>query len=174
MKTQMKLSKNQLVKAWAWAALDLCVFDDNETKICQCQTFPVHQKVKRIAGETYDRKILAKVSEGYMINVEAIYDCKCLLSYYSKTSLITSPDMQHYMKIKCSIVDLSQRDLFALVFCWFFVHFWKNSWFWKNEGLLKLMVLVLLYTMLLFLSNGFTRKQNKEVLRNIYYNNFVS
>ena len=126
MKTQMKLSKNQLVKAWAWAALDLCVFDDNETKICQCQTFPVHQKVKRIAGETYDRKILAKVSEGYMINVEAIYDCKCLLSYYSKTSWITSPDMQHYMKIKCSIVDLSQSRPFRAGFLLVFRSFLKE------------------------------------------------
>ena len=160
MKTQMKLSKNQLVKAWTWATLHLCVFDDSETKICQCLTFPVYQKVKQIAGETYDRKILAKVSEGCMINVKAKYDCKCFLSYYSKASSITSPDMQHYMKIKCSIVF--EADLFALVFCWVFVYFWKNNWFWKNEGLLKLMVLVLLYTILLFLSNGLPENKIKK------------
>ena len=154
------------MKAWTWANLHLCVFDGSQTKICQCQTFPVHQKVKPIAGETYGTKILAKVSEGYIINAEAKYDCKCFLSYYSKVSSITSPDMQHCMKIKCGIVF--EADVFVhAVFCCFFVYFRKN------EGLLKLIVLVLVYTVLLFLSNGFTRKQKKEVLCNMYYITFV-
>ena len=68
-----------------------CEEDDSETKL-------VHQKVKQIAEETHDAKTLANLSEGDMIVIEEKYHCKCLLSYYSKASSVTSPDMQHDIK----------------------------------------------------------------------------
>ena len=95
----------------------LCFFceeDDSETKLRQCQTFSVQQKVKLIAEETHDTKILAKLSEGDMIATEAKYHCKCLLSYYSKASSVTSPDMQHDIKMICGIV--LETDFFVHVF----------------------------------------------------------
>ena len=73
--------------------------------------------------------------------------------------------MQNDVKTICGIV-LEGEFLFTQ----FSVYFWKNKGLWKNEGLFKLMLLVLVYKILLFLSNGFTRKKNKEVLRNICYN----
>ena len=54
--------------------------------------------------ETHDTKILAKLSEDDMIATEAKYHFKCLLSYYSKASSVTSLGMQHDIKMICGIV----------------------------------------------------------------------
>ena len=59
-----------------------CEKDSSEAKLHQCQTFQVHQKVLEIAHETADTKVLAKLSEGDMIAIEAKYHCKCLVAYY--------------------------------------------------------------------------------------------
>ena len=75
--------------------------DGSEKKLCQRQIFPVHQKVKQIAEETHDTNILAKLSEGDMIVIEAKYHYKCLISHYSKASSITAPEMHHNIKFFC-------------------------------------------------------------------------
>lgn len=79
----------------------------------------VHQKVKQIAEETHDTKILAYVSEGDMIAIEVKYNCKCLLFYYSKASSVNSLNMQHVTKTICGIVleaNFFVRAVF-LIFC---------------------------------------------------------
>ena len=72
---------------WTCKSLNMSKFTSpcygSETKLCQCQTFPVHQKVKQIAEETHDTKILDKLNEGDMIAIEAKYHYKCLISHYS-------------------------------------------------------------------------------------------
>lgn len=47
-----------------------CEKYDSQTKLRQCQTFAVHQKVKAIAEKTHDTKTLAKLSEGGMTAIE--------------------------------------------------------------------------------------------------------
>ena len=47
----------------------------------------VSHRVRDIARETEDTKILAKLSEGDMVAIESLYHCKCLVAYYNKRSL---------------------------------------------------------------------------------------
>ena len=48
-------------------------------------TFSVDRRVRKIATETNDTTILAKLSQGDMITIEAHYHTKCLISYYNKS-----------------------------------------------------------------------------------------
>ena len=146
--------RNQLVKAWTCAKVHLCAFFAKmmivKQSFADVKHFLFTRKSIRLQKK-HDTKILARLSEGDTTAIEARYYCKCLLSYYIKASSITSPQMQHDLKIICGIVF--QADFFVYAaYCWFSVYFWKNNQFWKNEALFKLMVLVLIYAILLFLS----------------------
>ena len=121
----MKLSEIELVKAWTWATYISALFceeNDSEVKPCQCQ-FPVHQKVKQIAEETNEAK----------------HHCKCL-SYCSKANSINSPDIQHDIKIICSIV--LEMEFFVHAFFVDFLFIFERitgfekirDWSWWRRG----------------------------------------
>ena len=57
-------------------------------------TFSVDHQVRKIATETNDTAILAKLSQGDMIAIEAHYYTKCLISYYHK-SRTKNEEYQH-------------------------------------------------------------------------------
>ena len=65
-----------------------CFFDCgdelNKQALHLVTTFSVNRRVRKIATETNDTTILAKLSQGNMIAIEAHYHTKCLISYYNK------------------------------------------------------------------------------------------
>ena len=63
-----------------------CFFcDSDEDTLHKIMDLVVSNRVRDIACETEDTKILAKLSEGDMIAIEALYHCKCLVAYYNKS-----------------------------------------------------------------------------------------
>ena len=63
-----------------------CFFcDSDEDTLHKIMDLVVSNCVRDIACETEDTKILAKLSEGDMIAIEALYHCKCLVAYYNKS-----------------------------------------------------------------------------------------
>ena len=65
-----------------------CFFcDSDEDTLHKIIDLVVSNRVRDIARETDNTKILAKLSEGDMVAIEALYHCKCLVAYYNKRSL---------------------------------------------------------------------------------------
>ena len=58
--------------------------DDSDMKLHMCQTFQVQRKIEAIAQGIRDTKVLAKLSAGDMIAIEAKYHCQCLAAYYNR------------------------------------------------------------------------------------------
>ena len=54
-----------------------------DEEIHQVQTIATDNRVRQIAQEIGDVKILGKLSEGDMIALEAKYHAKCLVFYYN-------------------------------------------------------------------------------------------
>ena len=48
-----------------------CGTDDNRVNLHQCLTLDVHHRLKRFAKDLGDTKLLAKISEGDMVAIEA-------------------------------------------------------------------------------------------------------
>ena len=61
-----------------------CGEGDCEEKLHRRETFAVNQKVRKIAHELGNAKIMTKLSEGDMIATEAMYHAKCLVNYYNR------------------------------------------------------------------------------------------
>ena len=61
-----------------------CGKSAEESSWYQCQTLLLHNKVKTIAVELADHKLLAKLSEGDMVVTQAVYHLKCLNELYKK------------------------------------------------------------------------------------------
>ena len=61
-----------------------CGKSAEESSWYQCQTLLLHNKVKTIAVELADHKLLAKLSEGDMVVTQAVYLLKCLNELYKK------------------------------------------------------------------------------------------
>ena len=66
-----------------------CFFDcndeSNKKTLHSVTTFEVDRRVRKMATEMNDSVILAKLSQGDMIAIEACYHAKCLSSYYNKS-----------------------------------------------------------------------------------------
>ena len=66
-----------------------CFFDCgdelNKQDLHSVTTFNVDRRVRKIATETNDTTILAELSQGDMIAIEAHYHTKCLISYYNSS-----------------------------------------------------------------------------------------
>ena len=102
-----------------------CEEDDSESKLCQCQTFPVHQKFNQIAEETHDTKILGKLSEGDMItcsNSEHDYmfkvnnrNTRTRCEICSKLTIKT-PERRHWRRSGVFIVNFEHISHLVLVF----------------------------------------------------------
>eukprot|EP00794_Sanderia_malayensis_P004251 gene4251-4816_t len=60
-----------------------CGEQDDKANLHQCETLTVHQRVKRCAEDLGDTHILAKLSEGDMVAIEAKYHVKCLVRFYN-------------------------------------------------------------------------------------------
>ena len=63
-----------------------CGKSDTTINMHQCQTSRLSNKVKHIATEIGNTKLLAKLSEGDMVATEAKYHSKCLLELYNQYS----------------------------------------------------------------------------------------
>ena len=64
-----------------------CFFCDREDSIenlTQAQTFELDRKVRNAASQLCDEKLLARLSEGDMIAVEALYHKTCLSALYNR------------------------------------------------------------------------------------------
>ena len=61
-----------------------CGKSAEESSWHQCQTLVLHNKVKTIAIELADHKLLAKLSEGDMVATEAVHHFMCLDELYKK------------------------------------------------------------------------------------------
>ena len=61
-----------------------CGKSAEESSWHQCQTLALHNKVKTIAIELADHKLIAKLSEGDMVATEAVYHLKWLNELYNK------------------------------------------------------------------------------------------
>ena len=89
----------------------LCFFcekNNAESNLHQCETLKVSKKVKEIAGDMGDAKLLAKFSEGDMVATEAKYHSKCLLDFYyryekSKKSETIEEASSNLIEGKCKI-----------------------------------------------------------------------
>ena len=62
-----------------------CGDELNKQALHSVTTFSVDRRVRKIATETNDITILAKLSQGDMIAIEAHYHPKCPISYYNKS-----------------------------------------------------------------------------------------
>ena len=82
--TQRKLTWSIISLKNFTPACFFCDKYDRVMKLHLCQTFKVQQKIEEIAQEIGDTKVLAKLSGGDMISIEAKYHCKCLAAYYNK------------------------------------------------------------------------------------------
>ena len=62
-----------------------CFFCDGTTgDFHKAETMSLDTRVRKIATELQDRTVLAKLSAGDMIAIDAVYHLKCLTSYYNK------------------------------------------------------------------------------------------
>ena len=61
-----------------------CGANDRKQKLHKYLTLEVHQKVKRIAKELGDTKLLSRLCERYMVALGARYHLKCLLGFYNQ------------------------------------------------------------------------------------------
>ena len=71
---------------------DKCIFcdqqcEDNET-LHRAQTLMINTKVKQCATDLEDTKILAKLSEGDMVALDAVYHTKCLAALYNRHTIV--------------------------------------------------------------------------------------
>ena len=57
----------------------------------RCQTLELNQKVRDIATEMGDDQMLAKLSQGDMVAVDAKYHLRCLVDYKNKYRYFKSP-----------------------------------------------------------------------------------
>ena len=57
----------------------------------RCQTLKLNQKVRDIATEMGDNQMLAKLSQGDMVAVDAKYNLRCLVDYKNKYHSFKSP-----------------------------------------------------------------------------------
>ena len=61
-----------------------CEKSAEESSWHQCQILVLHKKVKTIAIELTDHRLLAKLRKGDMVATEAVYNLKCLNELYNK------------------------------------------------------------------------------------------
>ena len=61
-----------------------CDQTDNLRNLHTASTFEVDQKVRKCAVALKDSKLLAKLSAGDMIAIEAKYHAKCLIDLYNR------------------------------------------------------------------------------------------
>ena len=61
-----------------------CGKSAEESSWKQCQTLVLRNKVKTIAIELADHKLITKLSKGDMVATEAVYHLKCLNELYNK------------------------------------------------------------------------------------------
>ena len=60
-----------------------CDLEDREENLHTARTFQLNENVKYTAIETGNKKIMTKFSEGDMVETEAVYHQKCLVSLYN-------------------------------------------------------------------------------------------
>ena len=82
--TQRKLTRSSICLKNFTPACFFCDKDDRDMKLHQCQIFQVQRMIEGIAQEIGDTKVLAKLSAGDVIAIQAKYHCKCLAAYYNK------------------------------------------------------------------------------------------
>jgi len=72
--------------------LEKCFFCEKFSKdLHRCQTLQLNQKVRNIALEMGDNQVLAKLSQGDMVAVDAMYHLSCLVDYKNKYRSFKSP-----------------------------------------------------------------------------------
>jgi len=73
---------------------DKCFFcdqaEDETHALHKAQTFLLNKKVTQCATDLKDTKLLAKLSEGDMIALDATYHATCLASLYNRHSSLVS------------------------------------------------------------------------------------
>lgn len=62
-----------------------CDSDSTDQPMHSVTTFEVDRRVRKIATDTDDAAILAKLSAGDMIAIEAVYHTKCLSTFYNRS-----------------------------------------------------------------------------------------
>ena len=89
-----------------------CGDELNKQALHSVTTFSVDCRVRKIATETNDTTILAKLSQGDMITIEAHYHTKCLISYYSKSR---TKNEDHQRNPNAVIYGVALAEIFAFV-----------------------------------------------------------
>ena len=85
----------------------ICFFCDEiipDEEIHQVQTIATDNRVRQIAQEIGDVKILGKLSEGDMIALEAKYHAKCLVFYYNQVRVYeNSAEKEKYQLVNAQV-----------------------------------------------------------------------
>eukprot|EP00112_Aurelia_sp_Birch-Aquarium-sp1_P020487 Seg5293.4 transcript_id=Seg5293.4/GoldUCD/mRNA.D3Y31 product="hypothetical protein" protein_id=Seg5293.4/GoldUCD/D3Y31 len=68
-----------------------CEKEDTHANLTQAQTFCLDKRVRDAATQLQDEKILAKLSAGDMIAVEAVYHKACLVTLYNRLRNFKNP-----------------------------------------------------------------------------------
>ena len=87
-----------------------CGLNDDKKELHECRTLEIHKRVKKFATELCDSKLLAKLSEGDMVAIEAKYHRNCLIKFYNR----------HRDQKRSSSNEAAEVELVEGIFCFCF------------------------------------------------------
>ena len=92
-----------------------CDTVDSQLNLHAASTLEVDQKVRECAFLLNDSKLIAKLSAGDLIAIEARYHAKCLVGLYNRARQSNSPTTKHTVKSQVELDELAFAELIAYV-----------------------------------------------------------
>lgn len=97
------------------ATVFFCDTVDSQLNLHAASTLEVDQKVRECAFLLNDSKLIAKLSAGDLIAIEARYHAKCLVGLYNQARQSNSPTTKHTVKSQVELDELAFAEIIAYV-----------------------------------------------------------